>query len=606
MKKLIIAALLLLVWVGSAMGYISTVDNGTTIVVTCPDDTITFTIATENAVLKEANSLRAHVQDDNGHWYVYSGMMFNYGTAQTGMSGNDYSRQVITGNWSWYPLNSANNTNASNITTALQDQALTSSPDAVTDLVIPDTIGSSGFASDGAIHVEPTSKEAEFTNDITRHKQAVAFEDPHIYTGATVSGATDHLIFWDKMDSITNGHSPEVGTGTVTVGGSPSQETGTRGNAANFDASSDNFSIAQSGNIDIGKGAIIFNYKNTSTSWASYTYLFYGAGAFRLRRDSDTQIRIHSQTFSGCDNVFDGEWHQIHIAWDFDTDFVILIIDGAIQGTGDPGTEPTFSTFYIGNDSSGSMCNGTIDNFRIYDDVLIPYGAYFTGNGSVDTDLAHDDVTAFIKGDESNSDSLKIGTGTITLSGADHDTDVAGTANAAFDYTSTNDYVLIPYDSIASVFNDQGSISFWYRNDGGAAGSWQCLLCNGSNYSDLYIARTNTGYLRVYYGTELENNLDMSSWPVDMFDGNWHHHRYVFKSSDYFRIYLDGKFCWEDTSISTACTWGTEGLRIGNYYSGGEFADGPICDIYITNNPDTPQIPTIMGKPVHVPLIEVD
>jgi hypothetical protein len=159
MKKLIIAALLLLVWVGSAMAYISTVDNGTTIVVTCPDDTITFTIATENAVLKEANSLRAHVQDDNGHWYVYSGMMFNYGTAQTGMSGNDYSRNVITGNWSWYPLNSANNTNASNITTALQDQALTSSPDAVTDLVIPDTIGSSGFASDGALHVEPTVKK---------------------------------------------------------------------------------------------------------------------------------------------------------------------------------------------------------------------------------------------------------------------------------------------------------------------------------------------------------------------------------------------------------------------------------------------------------------
>jgi pyrimidine operon attenuation protein/uracil phosphoribosyltransferase len=61
-------------------------------------------------------------------------------------------------------------------------------------------VGVDGFASDGALHVEPTSKEAEFTNDITRHKQAIVFEDPHIYTGDTVSGATDHLVGYWKCD----------------------------------------------------------------------------------------------------------------------------------------------------------------------------------------------------------------------------------------------------------------------------------------------------------------------------------------------------------------------------------------------------------------------
>jgi hypothetical protein len=35
----------------------------------------------------------------------------------------------------------------------------------VDDLVIPANVGVDGFASDGALHVEPTSKEAEFTND---------------------------------------------------------------------------------------------------------------------------------------------------------------------------------------------------------------------------------------------------------------------------------------------------------------------------------------------------------------------------------------------------------------------------------------------------------
>jgi hypothetical protein len=201
MKKLIIAALLLLVWVGSAMGYISTVDNGTTIVVTCPDDTITFTIATENAVLKESNSLRAHIQDDNGHWYVYSGMMFNYGTAQTGMSGNDYSRNVITGNWSWYPLNSANNTNASNITTALQDTTIADPTTGswVDDLVIPANVGVDGFASDGALHAEPASESLSIT-------------DANLDSGFPLkSGDTGKKISvcgWFKYDALSNNRAP--------------------------------------------------------------------------------------------------------------------------------------------------------------------------------------------------------------------------------------------------------------------------------------------------------------------------------------------------------------------------------------------------------------
>jgi hypothetical protein len=57
---------------------------------------------------------------------------------------------------------------------------------------------------------------------------------------------------------------------------------------------------------------------------------------------------------------------------------------------------------------------------KLYDGALLPYGAYFTGNGSVDTDVAHDDILALVKGDESDSDSLKIGAGTITVTNATH------------------------------------------------------------------------------------------------------------------------------------------------------------------------------------------
>jgi hypothetical protein len=45
-------------------------------------------------------------------------------------------------------------------------------------------------------------------------------------------------------------------------------------------------------------------------------------------------------------------------------------------------------------------------------------------------------------------------------------------------------------------------------------------------------------------------------------------------------------------------------LRVGegDVPTGNELT-GIMCDIYITNNPDTPQIWTAFGKPLHLPLV---
>ena len=91
------------------MGYISTVDNGTTIVVTTTSEVITFTIATENAVLKESTPLRVVIKDDVCWWYIYDlRMVFYQHTAGTPGSGvaltNDHSIDSVSDDFSTDPL----------------------------------------------------------------------------------------------------------------------------------------------------------------------------------------------------------------------------------------------------------------------------------------------------------------------------------------------------------------------------------------------------------------------------------------------------------------------------------------------------------------------
>jgi len=182
--------------------YLTVDDAGSTITVTCPDDELTFTVATENAWLKQSNPLQVWISDDSGDYWIYpNGMMFYYGTNEgSGLSGNDYSENNITGDWFWYPLNSTNETNQSAITTALQDQDIAAPTTGTipTDFNIPYQI--TDFLADGTIPFVPDgSNEVKFTFDRTRYNQAISIH-PETWRYWDGSAVQDALVFWDKMD----------------------------------------------------------------------------------------------------------------------------------------------------------------------------------------------------------------------------------------------------------------------------------------------------------------------------------------------------------------------------------------------------------------------
>ena len=98
--------------------YLSVTEPAGEIVVTTSSEIVTFTVATETAVLKDSQPTRVVVWDDVCYWAIYDVRLFCYqhtaGTPGSGMAlttdhgvGFPYT---VTGDWDWYPLTAAEET----------------------------------------------------------------------------------------------------------------------------------------------------------------------------------------------------------------------------------------------------------------------------------------------------------------------------------------------------------------------------------------------------------------------------------------------------------------------------------------------------------------
>jgi hypothetical protein len=309
------------------------------------------------------------------------------------------------------------------------------------------------------------------------------------------------------------------------------------------------------------------------------------------------------------------QWTHFDVAIDLDNDMISVAINGAIVGVWNDSTaawSATPTALWLGHFQSSAYCAGYFDNVALYDGALLPYGAYFTGNGSVDTDVAHDDILAFVKGDESDSDSLKIGTGTITISGATSTTGPDGAADSAFLINSEAHYVSIAAeDGVSNFDSDKGTISFWYYGLGTIGYYNRFFEFYTGTTNDFWMGRTNVDteirffYDGSYITATIANAIDYNLYD----DGIWSF--IVLKwdrAADSCIIQINGVDAYNSTMPATTAIGasGTDTFVIGNDNDHNDFCGGRIANFTITNNPDTPQIPTVMGKPVHVPLIEVE
>jgi hypothetical protein len=276
----------------------------------------------------------------------------------------------------------------------------------------------------------PVKKQSSPTT-ITRHKQAIAFEDPHIYTGATVSGATDHLVgYWPCDDNAASTTIvASVGSNGTLQGGDNTEDKdnadAVQGTSLLMNGTDDylDFDSALGDLADTDKFTVSFWFKpNFAYNVGSDEGIFEisdGTDVVQLEYNATTDNFIltvnltSSATISTAAYTSDAElqrWHHCMIAIDASQEVAVLVMDGQVVGVDNTaqawGSTPNeFTIGYDGN-SYGPVY---VDNVALYDGALLPYGAYFTGNGSVDTAVAHDDILFYWDGND--ADSLKIGAG---------------------------------------------------------------------------------------------------------------------------------------------------------------------------------------------------
>lgn len=517
---------------------------------------------------------------------------------------------------------------------------------AVTDLNIPDTIGTAGAASDGAIHIDldATDHNAQITLNQDQINQAVMLHTPSIRTGA-VGSEVEHLKFYSKMESVTDGHSPEVGSGTATVGGVPTLVDGIRGDAVQFDASTEYIDYPLINNANASKGTISFRMKAT-TAWGSGNYdlfghasssantflCYYAGGSDSGRlywRIQDNANNLHYVYATGMQTIIaDQNWHDIELQWDdsepiFGSNFMSIMVDGIPQTTGVSGQADwsadrvVLTSAYI---RLGSMYAYTpqviIEDFLIYNAPILPFGTFLPANHSVSS--AYNDVSGDIvfywNGSDCTASNVQIGgvQGTLGASNTGSTTSFPTTGGPGgsgyFDNESLSAGYWISFPVTNGDLLDlaKGRMGFWFNPAQVPAGVNDLIFGVGDvtdNRLELVFSDQNIKMQYETGGLIRYANVDTTVFAVD----TWYWIEVAWAdvvNGSITQIFVNGIEDWASGggSFGTATNPASDVMYVGADDSGNSPCDCLIYGLTITNNHLTPCLPFVLGAgPVHIP-----
>ena len=296
--------------------------------------------------------------------------------------------------------------------------------------------------------------------------------------------------------------------------------------------------------------------------------------------------------------------------WDESTDTLGLVINGKIidvvTNTGTPNTNPP-SQFVIG--ASGANLYPSdyiIHNIKTINTPILPYGAYFTGNSGttqLDDGMYHKDITFYWDCDSPDDTSSQIGSYTLSKNGTpDAQTGVSGNGvqiDAATDYISIANF---------TPTLTQGSVSFWFKKTVGTVDGYASFFCHESGGSDTsFCLRRSGDNMAFIMNGSADIFNDTGATNFDIWDGNWNHVCVTWDcTANTQELFVNGVSVDTSIDVITAPTL-TGALRIGNRGSSTGWELGGIIDeFYITNNPNTPQIPTANGVPLDMPIVRND
>jgi hypothetical protein len=517
------------------------------------------------------------------------------------------------------------------------------------DWNIPANLDDDGLASDGALHVLASSNEVAIEFNQDEKGTAVALAGFDIQTGDPASPDT-YLSMHLKLDQAyeTTKVREEVSDSNIgTLTGSPSFAPCAQGNGIVGETSSGGYLKLSSAEIDslVGqykKGTIIFNFTPNTTSFdaASSEYLFsfghtsvsyalfqYGYSDFRFNwvQNYTTYIDVK------WDKPFDMELGRpvtVHLAFDIESSYPIamLAINGEVLSpqitdlTQNSGTDiDTFTGFFINALIYAATQGGdqTIDNFKWYESVILPYGAYFTGNGEVDAAVSHKSIlfyADFEGATENDRLTDKIAGVTGTLGSSNGAITVGSALNGSYGFDTEaddSDNTGISWDVTSWDIVKEGGGTLNAKIKFNSVGNFDYVLglyANSSNFLSFNLNSTGDIRLQMY---EQGSSRTITTAAGLVTTGIWYDFTLSWddlSKAGIHHLYVDGVLVASVTAVFgmnadiVQLTLGSRANPSGGAYS----CDAYFDEVYITDNPDPKvgRIWTVDGLPINLPMRE--
>ena len=495
----------------------------------------------------------------------------------------------------------------------------------VTDLNIPKTIDASeAMASDGAYQIDLnfTNHNAKLDFNQTETNPAVVLHEASIRTG---DGTTEHLVGHWKCDDNAASTTIVDETGNYNgslIGGDNTEDISstdairnrsllTNGVDDSFDLSSsiagitdlDKFTLIIKAkpnfNYDVGTDEQLFRirydasnrvvilYDSTNDSWQLMTDM------------NGTSYDSYGSAFTN--NDFLQQYYTFHLCFDLTNDLIILIVNSEViavqRVTQEWASDPT--TIAIGLDA-GSYGAYYIDEIKLYDDCILPYGILIPANVESDYSDAHSDILSYVYGDTLEI-SAESGSPSLTLGGATTATGPDGVSDSGLQILqSGNDAPYFDCSDGNGIEIDDCQISFWYENNGGILAAWD-IFCSIDGSSDSVFSIMMGGNLNSL-ALKIDDDFDTTVSTPFMNDGTPHHIIIEWdEGTPNWRFRFDGVWYYEtagqnwpnpNTSNTT--------MYIGNL-NGTRCCEGIMSGFTIARK-GTPQLPFVLGHgPIVVP-----
>ncbi len=480
---------------------------------------------------------------------------------------------------------------------------------------------SKGFASDGATHtdLESSTYDAKLAINQTEINRVDVLHEASVRTG---DGTTEHCIFrWDcgsdtgykgPSTSDTQITGSRTGTGDYTTDGVQGKcydNVATSTNYIRFANTSNDIINPQAGVLSFD-----FNVQTAGTDWMWIAYVDGNNEIYAYTSSTDIVLRYRAGgtlVTMICDtNLITGEWYHLDFVWADSNNgsFVQLWINGDLINSTIVTTAFTGSPSYIyfGSNATGTANSDALyDNVRGYSAPILPYGTLIPANVESDYSDAHSDILEYW---DMESTTTNIGGLIVTLPDADGTLEAAAALTGTSGFRNVGDGARAEFTTPPFTTIEQGAVGLWVKPSAADITAsryfWYIEDPDHANRADnnieMYVD-TNERILFMIKAQGAQYYCDDSVSPQYV-AGKWMYALCKWWSNGDMALWINGQLVGSRTGARSTIVGTLDSFGVTNDYWSTYGVAGDYDCLTISDNPNTPQLPFVLGSgPIIIP-----